>query len=357
MKKIAHLETYGFNEQSQFNGVSNGATNEKTEKELKSINETNKAQDEQISGLKVDIKKDGNLFTISQGEKELAKIHQEEGNGSTIVSGHFDGTKILLTKDNSEEVTIDASNLVYQTDLPTKISAFENDAHYLTEHQDVSNFASKSGLATTHALAQDNHEKLETLIPGLNSVSRNVSETISMVRGINQTINEKLMPEEDIVDDSIKPVQSKAISTKFKKIDESVNQLGLRIASNEAVTEIDESIFKPVQSSTLAAAFKQVDKKIENVNNAVTANTNNINSIQQSLTNFQSDPTLNELSTNPIQNQAVATKFNAVEKMVKDLQKDKLDKGNATFTGTILNGVTDIVKAIQLLANKLDAQP
>lgn len=352
MKKIAHLETYGFNEQSQFNGVSNGATNEKTEKELKSINETNKAQDEQISSLKVDIKKEGNLFTISQGENELAKIHQEEGNGSTIVSGNFEGTNLVLTKDNNEKVTVDASTLALKTELPTvptkisafendanyltehqsldnyalkrdipsiptNISSFENDAHYLTEHQDISNLASKSSLNNIRGLAEQNRDQILSMVPNVSSASRDSASAISMARSMSQTIDEKLMPEDSIVDSSIKPVQSKAVYTKFK----------------------------------------EVDKKVGDLNNAVTANTNNINSIQQSLTHFQSDPTLNDLSTNPIQNQAVATKFIAVEKTVKDLQKDKLDKNNATFTGTILNGVTDIVKAIQLLANKLDAQP
>lgn len=45
-------------------------------------------------------------------------------------------------------IDIDLTNYVKKNELPTKVSSFENDAGYLTEHQSLDNYALKSEIPT-----------------------------------------------------------------------------------------------------------------------------------------------------------------------------------------------------------------
>lgn len=181
MGKISNLNSYGFSEQPQFDGFINSLKEKadtteiaeqvkKQESDIKNINDINTKQDEQILGLNVDIKQSGNAFTFTQGGKNLAVINQENGEGSSVIGGTFSNGKLTLNNSNNTSVEIDVSdgalvdlsNYYTKTDsdgryaLKTSIPSLDGYATeqwvtnkgYLTEHQDLSTYATKDELST-----------------------------------------------------------------------------------------------------------------------------------------------------------------------------------------------------------------
>ena len=181
MGKISNLNSYGFSEQPRFDGFINSLKEKadtteiaeqvkKQESDIKNINDINTKQDEQILGLNVDIKQSGNAFTFTQGGKNLAVINQENGEGSSVIGGTFSNGKLTLNNSNNTSVEIDVSdgalvdlsNYYTKKDsdgryaLKTSIPSLDGYATeqwvtnkgYLTEHQDLSTYATKDELST-----------------------------------------------------------------------------------------------------------------------------------------------------------------------------------------------------------------
>lgn len=176
---INKLDGYEFNEQDKFNGFSvnssngssdNGeiqeikAKNQSQDEEIKKVSDSNKLQDEEIKKLTVDIAEDNNVFTISQGGKELAKIHQLEGKSASIVSGSLENGNLVLTKDNAQTVNVDMSQLALKANVPTKVSQLENDSEFVTGENLLTNLETKANIEHTHKL-QDITDYTVPVIP------------------------------------------------------------------------------------------------------------------------------------------------------------------------------------------------
>lgn len=176
---INKLDGYEFNEQDKFNGFSvsttNGSTdngeiqeikakNQSQDEEIKKVSDSNKLQDEEIKKLTVDIAEDNNVFTISQGGKELAKIHQLEGKSASIVSGSLENGNLILTKDNAQTVNVDMGQLALKSSVPTKVSQLENDSEFMTGETLLPQLEGKANVEHTHKL-QDITDYIVPVVP------------------------------------------------------------------------------------------------------------------------------------------------------------------------------------------------
>lgn len=235
---INKLDGYEFNEQDKFNGFSvnssngssdNGeiqeikAKNQSQDEEIKKVSDSNKLQDEEIKKLTVDIAENNNVFTISQGGKELAKIHQLEGKSASIVSGSLENGNLVLTKDNAQTVNVDMSQLALKANVPTKVSQLENDSEFLTEHQSLDGYI-------------HGEEAVKEIIKNYNT-----DKGILDLTTAESHFLQKSDVDTAISEDSEKPVQNKAISSylnsTFLKKSEATDFLNSSVASTTYSTK------------------------------------------------------------------------------------------------------------------------
>lgn len=332
MKYINNLEGYEFTEDDKFNGFSTNSSNGGADSNtIKEIKEKNQSQDDEIKKLTVEVKEDNNVFTISQGGKELAKIHQLEGESAAVVSGAFEGNNLVLTKDNSQKVTIDASTLALKSSVPTKVSELDNDSHFLTEHQSLDDYAktvdmpkkvsqleNDSKFVTEDGLTTKLGEKADKVhTHTLSDITDYVAPVLPTK--VSQLENDSKFVTEDDVDaavseDSVKPIQNKAISSY-------VNNTFLK--KTEA-TDV-------VREGKLADYLKTADlsSSVSSAGFLTSASAATTYGTKTDMTNLE-------------------TKLGAMI---------NANGGNLTFTGNTLNGITTLAAAIQKLADKIDAMP
>lgn len=235
---INKLDGYEFNEQDKFNGFSvnssngssdNGeiqeikAKNQSQDEEIKKVSDSNKLQDEEIKKLTVDIAEDNNVFTISQGGKELAKIHQLEGKSASIVSGSLENGNLVLTKDNAQTVNVDMSQLALKANVPTKVSQLENDSNFLTEHQSLDGYI-------------HGEDAVKEIIKNYNTDKGILDLTTAESHFLQKSDIDSAISE-----DSEKPVQNKAINSylnsTFLKKSEATDFLNSTVASTTYSTK------------------------------------------------------------------------------------------------------------------------
>ena len=81
----------------------------------------------------------------------------------------------------------DKGNYALKSEIPTKVSAFQNDKGYLTQHQDISHLATKNYVDTTEQEIiknfMDSDTALQTQITGLSNALENAQDDIVGING------------------------------------------------------------------------------------------------------------------------------------------------------------------------------
>lgn len=327
---INKLDGYEFNEQDKFNGFSvnssngssdNGeiqeikAKNQSQDEEIKKVSDSNKLQDEEIKKLTVDIAEDNNVFTISQGGKELAKIHQLEGKSASIVSGSLENGNLVLTKDNAQTVNVDMSQLALKASVPTKVSQLENDSEFVTGENLLTNLEAKANIEHTHKL-QDITDYTAAVIPTKVSQLENDSNFLTEHQSLDGYIHG-----EEAVKEIIKNYNTD------KGILDLTTAESHFLQKSDIDSAISEDSEKPVQNkainSYLNSTFLKKSEATDFLNSTVASTT------------YSTKSELNTLETK-------------LERMINS------NNGELHFTGTTLNGITSLAAAIQALADNLD---
>ena len=149
MRKIRHLEPYGFNEQPQFDGLVNTV-----KANIENIKEKNQEQDKKDESQDENIKQaidksvvslemlstptegSNRTYAVKQGENEIGKI--EIPFSSLVKSTTYDAENNLLifTVDNDKEIKVDLTNLIKDSDLVQRkiFDDFKNDVSSITSN-------------------------------------------------------------------------------------------------------------------------------------------------------------------------------------------------------------------------------
>ena len=373
---INKLDGYEFNEQDKFNGFSvnssNGssdnseiqeikAKNQSQDEEIKKVSDSNKLQDEEIKKLTVDIAEDNNVFTISQGGKELAKIHQLEGKSASIVSGSLENGNLVLTKDNAQTVNVDMGQLALKASVPTKVSQLENDSEFVTGENLLTNLEAKANIEHTHKL-QDITDYTAPVIPTKVSQLENDSEFVTgenLLTNLEAKANIEHTHKLQDITDYTAPV----IPTKVSQLENDSNfltehqSLDGYIHGEEAVKEIiknyntDKGILDLTTAESHFLQKSDIDSAISEDSEKPVQN-KAINSYLNSTFLKKSEATDFLNSTVTSTTYSTKSELNTLETKLENMINS--NNGELHFTGTTLNGITSLAAAIQALADKLD---
>ena len=114
---------------------------------------------------------------------------------------YYDCSSIDITKySTTEELMTILADYALKSDIPTKVSQLTNDAGYLTQHQDISNLATKTELS-------DGLKTKQNIIDDLATIRANASLGASVLQSvpseyINETeLNSALSGKQDVIND------------------------------------------------------------------------------------------------------------------------------------------------------------
>lgn len=299
MAKIRRLEPYGFNEQSEFNGLANTV-----KANIENIKEKNQEQDKKDESQDENIKQaidksvvslemlstptegSNRTYAVKQGGNEIGKI--EIPFSSLVKSTTYDAEKNLLifTIDHDKEIKVNLTDLIEDADLVQRriFDDFKNE---------VNSFSSN----TTDSISEL-VQKLGSGFTGANTVTSVIEKNEKVVSSSLNDLNDRKLDAS-----AYTPTD---LSDYYKKEETS------------GKSEIDTAL--AAKSNT---GHKHQSSDISDIVTGITASNSGSTSV----------PTVN----------AVMQLINA-----------KLDINYTGFTGTTLSGVTTIIGAIQKIADKLD---
>lgn len=165
-----------------------------------------------------------------------------------------------------------------EADIPTKVSQLENDRGYLTEHQDISNLASKNDLAKKQDVISD----LATIRSGA-ALGSTAIQSVKTINGQsiegegNITIEgggSNITVDSELSDTSENPVQNKVVKSTFDGFAQEVIRLheeqgaGMQEMSTNLLTallkKVDKVSGKQLSTEDFTTALKT---KLEGLNN------------------------------------------------------------------------------------------
>lgn len=256
MRKIRHLEPYGFNEQPQFDGLVNTVKanieniKEKNEEQDKKDEAQDKKDEEQDENIKQAIDKSvvslellstptegsNRTYAVKQGGNEIGKI--EIPFSSLVKSTTYDAENNLLifTVDNDKEIKVDLTNLIKDSDLVQRqlFDDFKKEVNSFSS--DTTNSISKLSVATSNN--SDNIQKLEqkledtsyTTAKALNKLNDDIEDAIDesmIIRGIGE--NSAILKDSDSI---AKGKDSVALGTNL--VTENENEIALGKYNNSS---------------------------------------------------------------------------------------------------------------------------
>ena len=189
----------------------------------------------------------GETFTVQISEKNTISRFTENIRSLFIKNASVGQiAKIKTVDDNGAPTSWESTNL---PTVPTKVSAFENDSGYLTEHQSLEAYAKKTEIPTkTSQLANDSgylteHQSLEayakkTEIPTKTSQLTNDSGYLTEHQSLDAYAKKTEIPTVPTTDSelsatSTNPVQNKIIKAELDKKLESIPVDGTTIKLND----------------------------------------------------------------------------------------------------------------------------
>ena len=100
--------------------------------------------------------------TLNKGIEEYLKTHELPTGATEEQVQQIEGNTAAITQAQSDIDALEAAanNYALKTEIPTvptKVSAFENDKGYLTEHQDLSAYALKTEIPSVEGLATETY--------------------------------------------------------------------------------------------------------------------------------------------------------------------------------------------------------
>ena len=100
--------------------------------------------------------------TLNKGIEEYLKTHELPTGATQEQVQQIEANTAAITQAQSDIDALEAAanNYALKTEIPvvpTKVSAFENDKGYLTEHQDLSEYAKKTELPSIEGLATETY--------------------------------------------------------------------------------------------------------------------------------------------------------------------------------------------------------
>ena len=145
---------------------------------------------------------DGAADILVEAQEAVESVNSTADAFDEYVEGH----KLAFTHDNAGNVTLEGVELkdgdyALKKDIPTKVSELENDAgyltslpdhtheQYLTEHQDLSDYAKKTEVPSTEGLATE--EYVNTAISNIPTPTSVEYEMNTIVESLNNTSTNK----------------------------------------------------------------------------------------------------------------------------------------------------------------------
>lgn len=207
MRKIRHLEPYGFNEQPQFNGLANTV-----KANIENIKEKNQEQDKKDESQDENIKQavdksvvtlemqgtptkgSCRTYSVKQGGNEIGKI--EIPFSSLVKSTTYDAENNLLifTDDNDNEIKVNLTDLIEDADLVQRqlFDDFKDEVNSFSS--DVETFSSETENKINN-LKEDVDNKFYVVSKSVNDVNDKLEdfkdETSEKFTSLGKTIEDK----------------------------------------------------------------------------------------------------------------------------------------------------------------------
>ena len=221
MKKIRHLEPYGFNEQPQFDGLVNTV-----KANIENIKEKNQEQDKKDESQDENIKQavdksvvslemlsaptEGSCrtYAVKQGGNEIGKI--EIPFSSLIKSTTYDAENNLLifTVDGDKEIKVDLTNLIKDSDLVQRqlFDDFKNEVNSFSCHTTNSISELSAATANTSNNIKELEQKLEdtsyTTAKALNKLNDDIEDALDDIEENANRIEENSIKIKNIEEDN-----------------------------------------------------------------------------------------------------------------------------------------------------------
>lgn len=169
--------------------------------------------------------------------------------------------------------------------IPTKVSELKNDVGYLTEHQDLSDYATKDELSSVSSITNDLYstvasdiETINDSISGLTNADKQLLEKVDGLSGSTVTINETLEELSDNTADSFIEVNKKItnLSTNtestFTEVKKTIQNLSdnTNAAIEDVRQYIDTQISEIPKQTIYKADGKTISGQTDIDNNSVT---------------------------------------------------------------------------------------
>lgn len=261
MRKIRHLEPYGFNEQPQFDGLVNTvkANIENIKEKNQEQDKKDESQDENIKQavdksvvslemLSAPTERSCRTYAVKQGGNEIGKI--EIPFSSLVKSTTYDAEKNLLifTIDNDKDIKVNLTDLIEDADLVQRriFDDFKN--RIISFSSDTVNSISELNAATSNT-------------------SENIKELEQKLEDTSYTTAKALNKLNDDIEDAFDDIKENSI--KIKNIEDNNS------ASNDSLNELSANV--ETFSSETENKINNLKEEVDNKSYVVSKSINDIN--------------------------------------------------------------------------------
>lgn len=160
------------------------------------------------------------------------------------------------------------------TDAPTKVSAFENDSGYLTEHQDLSDYALKTEIPSIEGLATEEHvrQEIEKIDVSDQLINYALKDEIPSIEGLaTETYVQEAVDAVDVSEQLKDYATQTYVQEEISKVDIS-DQLSDYAKSENVYTKTDIDTKTDVLSSSIstnASSISSINSAIQTINETI----------------------------------------------------------------------------------------
>lgn len=218
--------------------------------------------DEALGNVKVDLT---GYATEQYVQDEIAKVDVSEQLPNNLSDLAEDETHRLVTDEEKQAWNAKSEfsgNYSDLTGAPTKVSAFENDAGYLTEHQDLSDYALKAEVPSVEGLASEEfvQQEIKKIDVSEQLINYALKEEVPSIEGLaTETYVQEAVDAVDVSEQLKDYAKSEDVNAKITEVQTQANTNKTDIASLSGKVSTNETSINDLTSNATTLGTKITD--------------------------------------------------------------------------------------------------